>query len=169
MLAPIIKTKRLKLRELKAVDHESMVYLLKPEIKLFATDFMPKTVDDIAPYILKIIKSGFISWVILKDDILIGDISIEPELDDKIGEMSWYLDPSYRYNGYGIESCKAVVDYMFTHTNYIRLTAQIDMKNTSSLSLAKKLGFINSLILPSKDRHGNDIDIGFFTLSKKPL
>lgn len=164
MAAPTITTPRLTLRALTEDDHTNISYLLKPEIERFSTSYMPHNAKDLKTYITKINNNT--TWGILKDAVLIGDISVSPDIEDEVGDIAWYIDPVYWKNGYGFEASQAVIDHLFNKVGYTRLNAQISTKNTASINLALKLGFKQTLIIPDSDFC--DDGIGYYSLATLP-
>lgn len=163
MTAITIQTDRLILCPLNKKDYKNISYLLKPEIEKFSGPFMPHNKKQLKDHIKRIM--GKYSWAVtLKDDTFIGDIGVYSVIDDKIGEVAWYFDPTYWHNGYATEAGKAVISYMFNEKSFIRLSAQIDAENTSSRKLAERLGFELNGILPDANLGGKIANITYYSL-----
>lgn len=163
MTAITIQTDRLTLRALTKKDYKNLGYLLKPGIGNISGPFMPHNEKQLKEHIKRIM--GEYSWAVtLKDNTFIGDIGVYSVIDNKIGEMAWYFDPTYWHNGYATEAGKAVISYMFNEKSFIRLSAQIDAENTSSRKLAERLGFELNGILPDANLGGKIADVAYYSL-----
>lgn len=166
MSAQIIKTERLVLRDIKKCDVKNMEYLLNPEIKNSSGPYMPHNKKQLKQHIEKI--KGDTSWgVTLDDGTFIGDIGIYSVIDNKIGEIAWYIDPVYWNNGYAFEASRAVIGHCFDTLGFTRISAQISADNQKSRHLAEKLGFELHAILPQANLGGKITDIAYYSLISK--
>lgn len=166
MSAQTIKTERLILSNIKKSDAKNIVYLLKPEIEKFSGPYMPHNKKQLKQYIEKI--KGDTSWgITLHDGTFIGNIGIYSIVENKIGEIAWYVDPTYWNNGYAFEASSAVLKYCFETLGFIRISAQICADNQRSRHLAEKLGFELHAILPQANLGGKITDIAYYSFTKK--
>lgn len=166
MAAQTIKTNRLILRELKKSDAKNLKYLLKPEIESVSGPNMPHNKKQLSQHIERI--KGNTSWgITLNDGTFIGDIGIFSVVDNKIGEMAWYIDPEYWNQGYAFEAGSAVLKYCFETLGFIRISAQISADNHKSRHLAEKLGFELHAILPQANLGGKVSDVAYYSISSK--
>ncbi len=166
MSAKTIKTVRLILRDVKKSDVKNIEYLLKPEIENISGPFMPHNKKQLKQHIEKI--KGDTSWgITLNDGTFIGDIGVFSVAENKIGEIAWYIDPTYWNNGYAFEAGSAVLKYCFETLDFIRISAQISVDNQRSRHLAEKLGFELHTILPQANLGGKITDIAYYSLIKK--
>ncbi len=164
MSAQTIKTERLILRDIKKSDYKNIEYLLKPEIENFSGPHMPHNKKQLSQHIDRI--RGNTSWgIILADDTFIGDIGVFSVVDNKIGEIAWYIDPEYWNQGYAFEAGSAVLKYCFGTLGFIRISAQISANNHNSRHLAEKLGFKLHAILPQANLGGKVDDIAYYSIS----
>lgn len=113
---------------------------------------------------------GNTSWgITLADGTFIGDIGVYSVAENKIGEIAWYIDPSYWHQGYAFEAGSAVLKYCFETLGFIRISAQISADNQSSRQLAEKFGFEFHAILPQANLCGKVDDIAYYSLAAKGL
>lgn len=165
MAAPTLTTKRLTLRNIIDSDAQRMRYLLKPEIERAAGPYMPHSEDQLFRHLNRI--KGDTAWGILLDDgTFIGNIGVFSIAENKIGEMAWYIDPSYWHQGYAFEAGTAVLQYVFDTLGFDRVSAQIARDNQASRCLAEKLGFVLHAILPEANLGGKIADVAYYTLAK---
>ncbi len=164
MAAETIKTKRLILRNIKKSDTKNLKYLLKPEIENDSGPYMPHNKKQLLQHIDRI--KGNTTWAIILDaGTFIGDIGIYSVVENKIGEIAWYIDPEYWHQGYAFEAGRAVLEYCFETLGFIRISAQISTDNQSSRYLAEKLGFNFHAILPQANLGGKVTDIAYYSIS----
>lgn len=166
MSAQTIKTKRLILRTIKNSDAKNIKYLLKPEIENFSGPYMPHNKKQLLHHIDRI--KGNTAWGITLDNgAFIGNIGVFSVVENKIGEIAWYLDPTYWHQGYAYEAARAVLKYCFEKLGFIRISVQISTDNQSSRHLAEKLGFEFHAILPQANLGGKITDIAYYSISSE--
>ncbi len=164
MAAQTIKTNRLILRDIKKSDAKKIEYLLKPEIENFSGPYMPHNKKQLLQHINRI--KGDTAWgITLTDGTFIGDIGIFSVVENKIGEIAWYIDPKCWNNGYAFEAGNAVLKYCFEKLGFIRISAQISADNQRSRHLAEKLGFEFHGILPQANLGGKVDDVAYHSIS----
>lgn len=166
MSAPTLKTKRLTLRSIENSDVKNITYLLKPEIENHSGPYMPHNEAQLAKHIDRI--KGNTAWgIVLNDGTFIGDIGIFSIAENKIGEIAWYVDPSYWKQGYAFEAASVVLKYVFDILGLVRVSAQISDSNIASRHLAEKLGFEFHAILPQANLGGKVVDIAYYSLANQ--
>ncbi len=166
MSAHTIKTNRLILRNIKKSDAKNIEYLLKPEIENFSGPYMPHNKKQLLQHINRI--KGDTAWgITLTDGTFIGDIGIFSVIENKIGEIAWYIDPAYWNNGYAFDAGNAVLKYCFETLGFTRISAQISADNQRSRNLAEKLGFEFHGILPQANLGGKVDDIAYYSISSR--
>lgn len=164
MSAQTIKTERLVLRDIKKSDAKNLNYLLKPEIEKCSGPYMPHNKKQLLQHIDRI--KGNTTWGITFDNgAFIGYLGIFSVIENIIGEMAWYIDPTYWHQGYAFEAGNAVLKYCFETLNFTRISAQISANNQSSRNLAEKLGFELHAILPQGNLDGIITDIAYYSIS----
>lgn len=164
MAAQFIETKRLILRNIKKSDAKNLIYLLKPEIERFSGPYMPHNKRQLLKHIDRI--KGNTTWgITLHDGTFIGYIGVFSLVDNKIGEVAWYIDPKYWRKGYAFEAASTVLKYCFETIGFIRISAQIAFDNKSSRNLAEKLGFEFHAMLPQANLGGKIADIAYYSIS----
>lgn len=58
--------------------------------------------------------------------------------------VGWYIDPSYKGNGYGIEVAIAMMDYMFNECEIDEIKTGAAIVNPASWLIMEKFGFIRT-------------------------
>ncbi len=142
----LIETERLKLRELKIDDTESLSDILSdPETMNYYPS--PYKYNEVETLIKRFIKSyqenGFGLWaVILKDeDKFIGECGISLQNIDGVivPEIGYHIDKKYWENGYATEAAKASLAYGFEKLNLKEIFIHTYVKNIPSRRVAEKL------------------------------
>lgn len=155
-----IYTERLFLRRLEESDAESLLeYRRMPEVYLYQ-GFRPNTIEDAVGFVRlryeepNIPGTRFQLAVCLSDSgKLIGDIGLKFLEDGRQMEIGYTIHPFYHGKGYGSESVRAVIDYLFRNLGKHRITASIDPENYKSIRLCESLGmrkeahFVKSLLI----------------------
>lgn len=155
-----IYTERLFLRRLEESDAESLLeYRRMPEVYLYQ-GFRPNTIEDAVGFVRlryeepNIPGTRFQLAVCLSDSgKLIGDIGLKFLEDGRQMEIGYTIHPLYHGKGYGSESVRAVIDYLFRDLGKHRITASIDPENYKSIRLCESLGmrkeahFVKSLLI----------------------
>lgn len=143
----MIKTARLFIKPITLNDAQDMFEYRTLENAARFQSFRPKTMADIEAFIhnnnseFNIENSWFQVGVFLKQK-MIGDIGIHfvgPA--NKQCEIGYTIGESYQKKGYGKESVRGVVDYLFQKMNKHRIVASLDPKNEASIALLESLGF----------------------------
>lgn len=97
-------------------------------------------------------KDVFQWSIILKsNNRCIGQISCQNSYDkdgnlqdDSIRDVGWFLDSKYQGMGFGTESSKAILEYMFNEVKIDRIDTSAAIDNPASWKLMDKLGFIKT-------------------------
>ena len=166
MAAPTLKTDRLILRNIEKSDAQHLKYLLKPEIEAVSGPYMPHCETQLAQHVDRI--RGNTAWgIILVDGSWIGDIGVFSIAEHKVGEIAWYMDPSYWNRGYAFEAATAVLRYAFETLSFVRVCAQIAEDNHASRHLAEKLDFELHAILPQANLGGKVVDVAYYSLANR--
>ena len=89
---------------------------------------------------------GYGLWTTaLKTGRVIGRCGISPVTDSTMPEgrleLGYLIAPAFQRQGYGFEASRAILDYAFQKLDCPEIYASIEMGNTASHALARKLGF----------------------------
>ena len=79
-------------------------------------------------------------WLVFSKETgkLIGRAGLEHD------EMGYMIAPELWNQGYATEVCRFIIDYARENTDFEELYCRIDEKNTASVRLAKRLGFVRN-------------------------
>lgn len=145
---PVLKTKRLVLRQLKKSDaNDLFLYCHSPSSSMYGTWKNHETVSDTRKYISWLLKSRhrgeyFTFAIEVKDSKkVIGTCSLnDVDAFFKVAEMGYGITKEYWGKGYASEAVRAVMEYCFCTVGFQKLTARIMRENTRSLNLARAVG-----------------------------
>ncbi|MCM1263595.1 MAG: GNAT family N-acetyltransferase [Bacillus sp. (in: Bacteria)] len=111
-------------------------------------------------------KRGAVAAVHKDSGKMIGYILFN-EFDESVYEIGWFFNKNFWRQGYGYESCKAVIDFAFNELDAHKIFAEtIDC--VKAVGLMKKLGMQLEGIQRShtKDNDGNWADLYLYGLFK---
>lgn len=79
-------------------------------------------------------------WLVFSKETgkLIGRAGLEHD------ELGYMIAPKFQNQGYATEVCRFIIDYARENTDFEELYCRIDEKNTASVRLAKRLGFVKN-------------------------
>jgi ribosomal-protein-alanine N-acetyltransferase len=148
---PEINTDRLLLREVTTADAADIAeWISDPSLyRYWASKPLPYEKSPLEYFgnedKLNKIKNAYddINVVIYhkNDKKVIGEIEIYDIQGVYQGEISYRISPAYQGQGICTEAVKAFCEAVFLHTKIGRISAHIDVRNTVSEKLIKKIGF----------------------------
>lgn len=89
--------------------------------------------------------------------------------DDSIRDVGWFLDSRYQSMGFGTESAKAMLNYMFNEVEIDKIITSVAVDNPASWKLMEKLGFIRNLQKTHKIKYtflDNVVDCYSYTITR---
>lgn len=139
------------LRDFTKNDIERLVTLLNnDEVSQFLSSKIPSpyTKCDATWWVNEGSKEGYVR-AITYDDILIGCIGVNRgEFEyQRSGEIGFWLAQEYWRKGITKIAIKKLSEYVFTHTDIVRLFASVFSGNHASMQLLKKSGFKEEAIM----------------------
>ena len=150
MNLPSIETSRLRLRTLTDGDLDSLFAIFSDvEVMRYWSSEPMASVED-ARILLEHISSGFESkslyqWGVARrdDDRVIGTCTLfNIDLRNRRAEVGYALTSSEWGRGLASEAVSALIGHAFEAHDLIRIEADVDPNNHSSLKLLGKLGFV---------------------------
>ncbi len=142
-----IKTERLTIKSVSLTDAPDMFEYRTDECVVRFQTLNPKSINEIEDFIKDYTKFFNIEdkWFqlgIYLHEKMIGDIGIH-----FIGprnmqcEIGYTISHLYQNNGYGKESVRGVVNYLFKELKKHRIVASVDPGNAASIALLESVGF----------------------------
>lgn len=145
----ILQTEKLLVRESTLADVDEFYRIYKePSITLYMENlyedrdaeraYMKEYIDQIYGFY------GYGLWtVILKETgQIIGRAGLSVREGYEFPELGFLIDAAYQRKGYGYEVCRAILQYAKEELEFEKVQALVDEKNTISLHLLEKLGFV---------------------------
>jgi [ribosomal protein S5]-alanine N-acetyltransferase len=94
----------------------------------------------------------WLNWAVRFTDSTeyIGYVQAGVEADGQ-AMLAYFVFTPYQRQGYAVEMCAAVRDYLFSAFAVSSVYALIDTRNQASIALVEKLGFRREAVLPNAD------------------
>lgn len=119
-------------------------------------------------------NSNKFTWsIFLKDGNVIGQMTVQPsELypnNPEIRDVGWFISPKYQRNGYGKETAKAILDFMFNEVEIEEIKTSAATINPASWKIMENLGFTHFENKPSTylDENNNLVECRHYHITKK--
>lgn len=135
----------------------------------------PYTVEDAKEYISSMLQAHqekMFAFAISVDEHVIGSISVT-RLDNIhycTGELGYYIGEDYWGKGYATSAVKQVCQYVFEHSDIIRIFAEPFAYNTASCRVLEKAGFIyEGTLHKNAIKNGQVQDMKMYALLRKEL
>lgn len=165
----IIETERLILRCLDSSDAEHLFRLRSdPEYAEFFGWLPYKSIEQAYDRIKQCReeKTCYVFSIVPKTTgFTVGGICLwNIDYEKKILEIGYDLEKEYRGKGYAFEACSKIVNFAFNELNIETITAFPRVINNSSITLLKKLGFVNIGLIKDKISTGEEIKYHNFQL-----
>lgn len=111
--------------------------------------WVPKSMEEVEVFIKKQPQAFNLphTWfqlaiVYQESERMIGDLGVHfIGSQNKQVEIGFTLDKDYQGQGYATEAVTRLIDYLFGELGKHRITASIDPKNLSSITLVERLGW----------------------------
>lgn len=157
-----IETSNLILRQFLPSDSKDLSYYSQqPNVAYWLSDMVFPDESHALSWINRVNKdiNTTIPCVVLAietkaEGICIGLVGVHPkaEIDNEV-EILYGISDNYQGKGYGAESSKALIQWIFKNTSLHSLTAIVKPDNIPSKNLTEKLGFkyINTKLMPCGD------------------
>lgn len=143
-----LRTERLLLRPLTDGDIDDVLaWMSDPEIVRYQL-YEPRSREQVAEHVAKATATNRIAergdWVefgIELEGRIIGIIYFSlASVDDETAEIGWALTAGYHGKGFAMEAASAVLDLAFGAMGLHRVYAELDPRNTASVTLCERLG-----------------------------
>lgn len=135
----------------------------------------PYTQEDAKNYITAMMhadKHTSYAFAITIDNKVIGSIGVfrKDNIHARTAEMGYYIAEPFWGKGFGTTAVKQTCEYIFTHTDIIRIFAEPFAYNTASCRILEKSGFICEGILRNNAvKNGRVLDMKMYSNIKEPI
>ena len=138
-----IRTERLLLRRPQISDLDAMFEIMSNPAAMRYWSTLPHASRDVTrPWLEKKIArnaGGGEEFLIEHDGKVIGDVGA-----GRLPDFGFMIHPDYWGRGFATEASIAFVGYAFSQTAATELQADVDPRNTASLKVLRKLGFVQT-------------------------
>lgn len=135
----------------------------------------PYTEKDAEEYIhamLSADKTKTFAFAIVANGRVIGSIGVFrcDNIHSRTAEMGYYIGEAYWGNGYGTSAVKQVCEYVFNHTDIIRIFAEPFAKNMASCRVLEKAGFqFEGTLHSNAVKNGEVLDMKMYARIKNTI
>ena len=135
----------------------------------------PYTEKDAESYITAMLlsdKTKTFAFAITADDIVVGSIGVfrMDNIHSRTAEMGYYVGEEYWDKGIGTSAVRMVCEYIFTHTDIIRIFAEPFAYNTASCRVLEKAGFqFEGTLHSNAVKNGKVLDMKMYALVKNEI
>lgn len=132
----------------------------------------PYTIKDGEDYIQNMLSSDnnqTFAFAISVDDQVIGSIGVfrQDNIHYRTAEMGYYIAEAYWGKGYASSAVKQVCQYVFHHTDIIRIFAEPFVYNIASCRVLEKAGFqLEGILRSNAEKNGKILDMKMYAIIK---
>ncbi|MCM1126916.1 MAG: GNAT family N-acetyltransferase [Lachnospiraceae bacterium] len=133
----------------------------------------PYTPKDAREYITEMLsadKTKTFAFAITVEDKAVGSIGVFrcENIHSRTAEMGYYIGEPYWGKGLGSSAVKQACDYVFAHTDIIRIFAEPFAYNAASCRVLEKAGFmLEGILRCNAVKNGKVLDMKMYSLIKK--
>ena len=133
----------------------------------------PYTVNDAEAYISAMLsadKTKTFAFAIESERALVGSIGVfrRENIHARTAEMGYYIGEPYWGRGLGTDAVRQACQYVFAHTDIIRIFAEPFAHNAASCRVLEKAGFqLEGILRGNAVKNGNILDMKLYALIKE--
>lgn len=167
-----ITTPRLTLRPFELRDIEPrMVYCTDAEWARYFPIAQPHTRRDAEEFVVGRLRDDWGRdpswWATDLDGKLIGHVGLWPDPQNRHAEVGYAIARPQWGHGYATEAVSAVVNAVFTTTDFERVYARVDLRNAASRRVLEKVGMVQvGEVRENRVVHGLRVDDAFYAVLK---
>lgn len=163
------------IRKWRLEDAENLAELLNNKnIQNNLRDGLPYsyTVKDAEEYITAMLdadKEKTFAFAVTVDDKAVGSIGVFrcDNIHSRTAEMGYYIGELYWGKGLGTDAVKQACEYIFEHTDIIRIFAEPFSYNIASCRILEKAGFqLEGVLRQNAVKNGNVLDMKMYAIIK---
>ncbi|MDE5738001.1 MAG: GNAT family N-acetyltransferase [Oscillospiraceae bacterium] len=135
----------------------------------------PYTEQNATEYIQAMLSADenkIFAFAITIDNKVIGSISIfrQENIHRRTGELGYYIAEDYWGKGIMTEAVKQICEYVFNHSDMIRIYAEPFAYNSTSCRVLEKAGFqLEGILKNNAVKNGKIIDMKLYALVKAKI
>lgn len=135
----------------------------------------PYTEQDGEDYISNMLSSNedeTFAFAIIADNKVIGSIGVfrQENIHRQTAELGYYISEKYWGKGITTEAVKQICEYVFSHSDIIRIYAEPFAYNTASCRVLEKAGFqYEGTLRNNAVKNGKVIDMKMYSLLKTEM
>lgn len=129
--------------------------------------YTAKNAEEFISAMLNSDKDKTYAFAITVDDIAIGSIGVfrKDNIHHRTAEMGYYIAEPYWGQGLGTSAVSQVCQYIFEHTDIIRIYAEPFAYNLASCRILEKSGFVcEGVLRKNAVKNGKVLDMKLYSL-----
>lgn len=133
----------------------------------------PYTADDAEEYIAAMLSADqtkTFAFAVAAEQVLVGSIGAFrcENIHFRTAELGYYIGEPYWGRGFGTSAVKQVCNYIFKHTDIIRIFAEPFARNAASCRVLEKAGFqLEGTLRSNAVKNGSVLDMKLYALVKE--
>lgn len=130
----------------------------------------PYTIRDAEAFITEMLHADpeqTYAFAITVHDVAVGSIAVyrNNNIHYRTAELGYYLSEDYWNQGIGSSAVKQMVDFLFAHTDILRIFAEPFSENASSCKVLEKAGFqLEGLMRKNAVKNGRIRDMKLYAI-----
>lgn len=130
----------------------------------------PYTIDDAKDFITAMLNADThttFAFAIVAGGKVIGSIGVfrQGNIHARTGEMGYYIAESYWGKGIGTSAVRQTSEYIFAHTDILRIFAEPFAYNTASCRILEKSGFTcEGILRKNAVKNGEVLDMKMYSI-----
>lgn len=144
----ILETERLKVRESTVPDVEDFYRIYAEPSITYYMEGLYQDPEEEKAYMEAYIKQaygfyGYGLWTVMRktDNRIIGRAGINVREGYVLPELGFVIERESQRKGYGLEVCRAILEYAKEELGFERVQALVQEENNASAALLERLGF----------------------------
>lgn len=135
----------------------------------------PYTVKDAVEFITAMLKAdanSTFAFAITVDDVAIGSIGVfrQENIHYRTAEMGYCIDEEYWHQGIATHAIQQTCQYVFNHSNILRIFAEPFVYNIASCRALEKSGFhYEGTLVKNAEKNGQVLDMKMYALIKENI
>lgn len=130
-------------------------------------EWTPEDAEEFIAAMLLADKTKTFAFAITVNDTVVGSIGVFrcENIHDRTAEMGYYLGEPYWGKGIGTDAVKQTCDYVFEHSDILRIFAEPFAYNAASCRILEKAGFqFEGLLRSNAVKNGKVLDMKMYAL-----
>ena len=152
-----------------AINHKAVTGNLRDGI---AFPYTQRDAEEYISHALNADKNAEFLFAITLCDKAIGSIGAyrKENIHSRTAELGYYIAPEHWGNGYATQAVKLICEWIFEHTDIIRIFAEPFTRNKASCRVLEKAGFLREgVLIKNAVKNGETLDMSMYALIRPSI